>query len=127
MERIMVRRVNHQHRSKGWLFETRTGARAKFGSYDTTFQSLVALARATISRLVPQAIKLEDFSLWRSPRRGAVLETTQGGVNSMVIELVNRWRSKEGTKGSVPNLPMQQVYTEVWSTLPTMLLSSQAL
>ncbi len=64
MERIMVRRVNHQHRSKGWLFEMRTGARAKFGSYDTTFQSLVALARATISRLVPQAIKLEDFSLW---------------------------------------------------------------
>jgi hypothetical protein len=44
-----------------------------------------------------------------------------------VIELVNRWRSKEGAKGSVPNLPMQQVYTEVQSTLPTMLLYSQAL
>ncbi len=44
-----------------------------------------------------------------------------------MIELVNRWRSKEGAKGSVPNLPMQQVYTEVQSTLPTMLLYSQAL
>ncbi len=77
MERIMVRRVNHQHRSKSWLFGTRTGGRAKFGSYDTTFRSLVALARATNSRLVPQAIKLEDFSLWRLPHRGAVLKTTQ--------------------------------------------------
>jgi hypothetical protein len=57
MERIMVRRINHQHHSKGWLFETRTGARAKFGSYDATFRSLVALARATNSRLVPHAIK----------------------------------------------------------------------
>ncbi len=37
MERIMFRRVNLQHRTKGWLFETRTGARAKFGSYDATF------------------------------------------------------------------------------------------
>ncbi len=72
-----MKRVNHQHCSKGWLFETRTGARAKFGSYNITFRSLVALAWATNSRLVPQAIKLEGFSLWRSPRRGAVLETTQ--------------------------------------------------
>ena len=30
-------------------------------------------------------------------------------------------------KGSVPNLPMRQVYTEVRSTLPTMLLYSRAL
>ena len=37
------------------------------------------------------------------------------------MELVNRWHSKEGAKGSVPNLPMRQVYIEVRSTLPTML------
>ena len=41
MERIMVRRVNHQHRTKGWLFKTRTGVRAKFRKYDATFRSLV--------------------------------------------------------------------------------------
>jgi hypothetical protein len=52
MERIMVRRVNHQeHRNKGWLFETRAGVRAKFGVYDSTFRSLVALARAKNPRL----------------------------------------------------------------------------
>ena len=56
-----------------------------------------------------------------------MLETTQRGVDSKVMELVNRWRSKEGAKGSVPNLPMRQVYTEVRSTLPTMLKYSRAL
>ena len=127
MERIMHRRVNNQHRTKGWLFQTSTGARAKFGRYDATFRTLVTLARGTNSRLVPGAIEPEDFSLWRSPRRGAVLETTQRGVDSKVMELVNRWRSKEGAKGSVPNLPMRQVYTEVRSTLPTMLKYSRAL
>ena len=110
MERIMVRRVNHQHRTKSWLFETRTGARAKFGKYDTTFWSLVALAWAKNSRLVPQAIELEDFGLWRSPQRGAVLKTTHRCVDSKVMELINRWRSKKAAKGSVPNLPMRQVY-----------------
>ncbi len=45
------------------------------------------------------------------------------------MELVNRWRSKEGTKGSVPKLLMRQVCTEVRSmcTLPIMLEYSQAL
>jgi hypothetical protein len=127
MERIMSQRVNYQHRSKGWLFETGTGGRAKFGRYNATFHSLVALARAMNSQLVPHAIKLEDFSLWQSPGRGAVLETMHWGVDSKVMELVNRWRSKEGAKGSVPNLPMRQVYTGVQSTLPTMLKYSRAL
>jgi hypothetical protein len=90
MERIMHRRVNCQHCTKGWLFETRTGARAKFGRYDATFRALVGGAREKNARLVPQAIEAEDFSLWRSPRRGAVLETTQRGVDSKVMELVNR-------------------------------------
>jgi hypothetical protein len=127
MERIMSRRVNYQQRSKGWLFETGTGVRAKFGRYNATFCSLVALARVTNSRLVPHAIKLKDFSLWRSPQRGTVLKTTHRGFDSKVMELVNRWRSKEGADGSVPNLPMRQVYTEVRSTLHTMLKYSQSL
>ncbi len=127
MEKITHRRVNCQHCTKGWLFQINTGTRAKFGRYDATFQTLVTLAQATNSRLVPSAIKPEDFSLWRSPRRGTVLETTQRGVDSKVMELVNRWRSKEGAKGSVPNLPMRQVYTKVSSMLPTMLKYSRAL
>ncbi len=127
MERIMRRRVNHQHRTKVWLFETKTGARAKFGKYDPTFRSLVTLARATNSRLAASAIKPDDFSLWRSPRRGAVLETTQQGVDSKVMELINMWRSKEAAKGSTPNLPMRQVYTKVKSTLLTMMQYSCAL
>ena len=81
MERVMARRVNYQHRSKGWLFKMRVGVRALFGKYDAMFRSLVTLAHATNSRLVPHAIEHNDFSLWRSPRRGAVLETTQRGID----------------------------------------------
>ena len=128
MERIMHWRVNHQHRTKGWLFQTSTGARAKFGRYDTTFQTLVTLAWGTNSRLVPSAIEPEDFSRWHSPRRGAVLETTQRGIDSKVMELVNKWHRKEGAKGSVPNRPMRQVYnTKVRNMLPTMLKCSHTL
>jgi hypothetical protein len=127
MERNMHRRVNCQHHTKSSLFQTNTGVRAKFRRYDATFQTLVTLARVTNSRLVPSTIEPEDFSLWRSTRRSAVLEISQQGVDSKVMELVNRWRSKEGVKGSVPNLPMRHVYTEIRITLPTKLKYSQTL
>ncbi len=91
------------------------------------FRSLVDLAQTRNSRLAPNAIELDYFSLWQSPQRGAILEITQRGVDSKVMELVNRWMSMEGAKGSVPNMPMRQVYTEVRSTLPTMLEYSWAL
>jgi hypothetical protein len=63
-------------------------------------------------------VNTEDFSLWRSPRQGAVLETTNQDVSKKVIELINRWRSKEAASGSVAGLPMRQVSTQVKSTVP---------
>ena len=45
--------------------------------------------------------------MWRSPRRGAVLETTNQNVDEKVIELINWWRRKEGSdqgvRGRAPN------------------------
>ena len=127
MERIVYRRVKLEGREKGWLFESQLDARAKFGHYDPLFRSLIAKARDKNPRLVPAVVEGTDFSLWRSPRRGAVLETTNHGVDTKVIELVNRWRKKEAAKGSEPGLPMRQVYTQVRNTLPVMLEFSRAL
>jgi len=127
MERIVYRRVKLEGREKGWLFESQPDARAKFGHYDPLFRSLIAKARDKNPRLVPAVVEGTDFSLWRSPWRGAVLETTNHGVDTKVIELVNRWRKKEAAKGSEPGLPMRQVYTQVRNTLPVMLEFSRAL
>ena len=66
-------------------------------------------------KLVPSAVEMSDFSLWRSLRRGAVLETTTHKVDVQVIELINRWRKKEAARGSEAGLPMRQVYTQVRS------------
>ena len=68
-----------------------------------------------------------DFSLWRSPRQGSVLETTNQDVAEKVIELINCWCKKEAAEGSEVGLPMQQVYTQVKSTLHTILKFSTAL
>ena len=101
----------------------------KFGQYDALYRALVDQARERHPRLLLEAVETEDFSLWRSPRRGAVLETTNQDVSKKVIELINHWRKKEAAKGSEVGLAMRQVYTQtqVRSTLPTMLKFSKAL
>ena len=127
MELIVCRRVKLEGREKGWLFKSQPDARAKFGHYDPLFRSLIAKARDKNPRLVPAVVEGTDFSLWRSPQRGAVLETMNHRVDTKVIKLVNHWRKNEAAKGSEPGLPMRQVYTQVWNTLPTMLEFSRAL
>lgn len=127
MERALHCRVNLQRRNKGWFFQCRRGVRLKFGKYDPTFRSLINLARETQEGLLPEVVETGDFSLWRLPRQGAVLETTNQDVSEKVIELINRWRKKEAAKGSEAGLPMRQVYTQVRSSLPTMLKFSKAL
>jgi hypothetical protein len=127
MERIMYRRIKLQGRTLGWLFEEKPGQRAKFGRYQNYFRSLVEQVREEDRKLVPSAVETTDFSLWRSLRRGAVLETTTNRVDVQVIELINRWRKKEAARGSEAGLPMRQVYTQVRSALPTMKEFSRAL
>jgi hypothetical protein len=99
----------------------------KFERCDALFRALVDQARERHPRLIPEAVETKNFSLWRSPRRGTVLETTHQDMSEKVIELINRWRKKEAAKGSEAGLVMRQVYTQVRSTLPTMLKYSKAL
>ncbi len=109
------------------MLQNRRGVRSEFGIYDHVFRDLVDRARELHCKLLPEVVETGDFSLWRSPRRGAVLETTNQDVAEKVIELINRWHKKEAAKGSEAGLPMRQVYTQVKSTLPTMLKFSKAL
>jgi hypothetical protein len=127
MERVLHRRVNLHTRDTGWLFQDQQGARLKFGHYNSLFRVLVDQARERYPRLLLEAVDTGNFSLWRSPRRGAVLETTNQDVSEKVIDLINPWRKKEVAKGSEAGLAMRQVYTQVRSTLPAMLKFSKAL
>ncbi len=101
--------------------------RTKLGRYNTLFRALIDQVQERHPRLLPEAVDTSDFSLWRSPRQGAVLEIRNQDVAEKVIELVNRWHKKEAAKGSEAGLPMRQVYSQVRSTLPTMLKFSKAL
>jgi hypothetical protein len=127
MERALRCRGHLQDQTTGWLFQDRKGMRSKFGKYDHIFRALIDIARELHFSLLPEVVETGNFSLWRSQRRRAVLETTNQDVAETVIELINRWHKMEAAKGSEAGLPMRQVHTQFKSTLPTMLKFSKAL
>ena len=55
---------------------------------------------------------LENFSLRRLMRRGAVLAVGDK-VSEHVVNMMNRWREKERAQGTEPGLSMHQHYSQV--------------
>ena len=52
---------------------------------------------------------------------------TKGRVNEGVVTLMNQWRTKEGNKGMVLGLTMQETYTQVRDVFLQLNLYSKAL
>jgi hypothetical protein len=75
--------------------------------------------------LFSKGIELGLFSLRRSMRRGAILATVDR-VSEVIINLMNRWRKKEGARGATPGLSMHQTYLQMRSLFPTLKKYSQA-
>jgi hypothetical protein len=86
-----------------------------------TSRSNVTYYKISVILLVGETLDMEQFSLWRSGRRGTTTAARNNGVDKGIIRLLGRWRKVEKAKGTKPGLPMSQVYTEVKHSVPEML------
>lgn len=67
------------------------------------------------------------YSINRSFRRGATTRAREMGVSEATISINNRWRQVERSGGSMPNLRMIDLYTEISQTLVSRLRFSKSL
>ena len=58
---------------------------------------------------------------------GATTRAKERKVDESVIEMNNRWRKWQNKQGSLPNLPMSQLYVEITQALSTKLRFSSSL
>ena len=58
--------------------------------------------------------------------RRATTEAENNNVDTVGIELTNRWRKKEATRGSEAGLSMREVYTQVSRAVVATLWFSQS-
>lgn len=122
----LLHRRSKQGRLTGYLFGKANGSKAKISDYDAEFVRFINKLHDSRPDLFSKGTSLELYSLRRSLRRGAILETT-GRVDDSVVNLVNRWRTKEGARGAQPGLSMRQTYTQVRDTFHQLKLYSLAL
>jgi hypothetical protein len=77
---------------------------------------------------IPPGIEVEQrFNVYRSFRRGATTRAKEQGVDEATIEMNNRWRKWQNKQGSLPNLPMSQLYVEISQVLTSKLRFSLSL
>jgi hypothetical protein len=122
---LLARRVS-QGREKGYLFAKGDGSKSSIKDYDDEFKRLMGRLYEAHPELFSRGTVLEWYSLRRSLRRGAILETT-GRVDQTIVNLLNRWRTRESARGTEPGLSMQQTYTQMRDLFPQLKEYSLAL
>lgn len=91
-------------------------------------QSMMAKVQELGRGIIPGGAEVDRrFNVYRSFRRGATTRAKERGVDEPTIEMNNRWRKWQNKQGSLPNLPMSQLYVEISQALTSKLRFSKSL
>ena len=91
-------------------------------------QSMIHRVKTNSPSLIPDGISIDErFKLYRSFRRGATTRAKEKGVPEPIIEMNNRWRKFQNKQGSLPNLPMSQLYIDIRQSFGSKLKFSQSI
>lgn len=119
MDRLL-RSLWRRSRRNGFVFVNGRGQQRKIGFYNAEFYDRLARVKLHKAHLFEPNLEISNaYGLSRSLRRGSTSEATNAGVSQPTIDLNNRWRKFERSKGRMPTMSMAQHYTEVRLILPT--------
>jgi hypothetical protein len=78
--------------------------------------------------LLEQSLDVErKYKVFRSFCRGATTRAKELKVGEDAVNMNNRWRKVQSKSGTMPNLPMSDLYTEIKQALLTRLRFSKCL
>ena len=97
----------------GPLFRNDKGKPMSVAELDVHFHSVLLEVQRRFPNAIPDSVNvIEDYSVYRSLRRGATSEAQNEGIDQTVIESNNRWRKAHRAKGMVPGWSMTEHYTD---------------
>ena len=90
--------------------------------------AILSVVQMTTTDIIPSDIVIsEKFNTCRSCQRGATTRAKEQGLDEVTIELNNWWRKVQNSQGSLPNLPMTQLYVESTQALTSKMRFSKSL
>jgi hypothetical protein len=101
-------------RRNGFMFVDVKNNQAKIGQYDDEFTKRLTRVKMLNPHLFERGLNIvEAYSLRRSLRRGSTSEAINRGLPKDLIEMNNRWRKFENSKGRRPGMSMITHYTKI--------------
>ena len=102
--------------------------RCSTGDLDILFHKILCRVQKLYPRLIPESVNVEDdYSMFRSLRRGATAEAQNAKVPKEVIEANNRWKKHERARGLTPGISTMERYSEAKASVPTLVRFSESL
>jgi pyrroloquinoline quinone (PQQ) biosynthesis protein C len=98
---------------KGPMFRAKNGKRMSIAEMDDYLHGMLLEVQRQFPRVLSDTVSVqEEFSVYRSLRRGATSEAQNAQIPKGVIEAINRWRKMCRAKGLTPGESMMEQYTD---------------
>lgn len=89
----------------GYMFHNQDGTKKRFRELELAFHDRLEHVKLIRPNLIgPEVDDTEEYGVLRSFRRGGTSEATNQGAQTPVLELKGRWRKKERSGASRPNI-----------------------
>lgn len=112
----------------GLMFRNDKGKRLSIAEMDKMVHSILVRVQKKWPSVIPQNVNVkEEYSAYRSFRRGSVAEAQNVSIPREVIEANNRWRKRSRARGSTPGMSMMERYTDAKASVPALVRFSGAL
>ena len=115
-------------RDSGLLFCNEQGNKLSLAEMDTWLHDILHKVQQKFPSVIPDAIRIEDeFSVYRSLRRGANTEARNVRIPQDIIDANLRWRKIMRSRGMIAGLTMQERYTDTSANVPALVNFSRQL
>ena len=108
--------------SSGPLFVGHNGRRMSGGEMDLLFHALLLEVQRRFAKVLPESVDVKnEFSTYRSFRRGSTSVAQNAGMHQSVIEANNRWRKRSRARGMKPSMSMMEHYSDAKVCVPSLI------
>lgn len=124
----LLRCLDTQGLRTGLLFWNDKGKKLSIAEMDKTVHLVLLRVQKKWPSIIPETVNVkEEYSAYRSFRRGSVVEAQNVNIPREVIEANNRWRKRSPARGSTPGISMMERYTDAKASVPALVRFSGAL
>ena len=124
----MMLRAEGRNKCVGPAICDSNGFQMEMWKLNGELHSILHQIKDTNPLLLPEGVLIDErFKLYRSFRRGAITRAKEKEVPEPIIEMNNRWRKFQKKQGSLPNLPMSQLYIDIRQSFGSKLKFSQTI